>query len=180
MTNLPLSYVVHRTTDSTEGPNSLPYIGRASVPVSLPLNPSIIAQVQQWVRICVKMHARCSQSADELPTRLLDLGKSSTNEIVLTGTKHLSKTVQYATLSHRWGIQQPQKTTKASLLARFPDIRIQYLPSTYQDAISVCRALSIRYLWIDSLCIVQDDIEDWQRESANMYYWLRRRCSEWS
>ena len=50
--------------------------------------------------------------------------------------------------------------------------RIQYadLPRTYCNAISVCRALKVRYLWIDSLCIIQDSKDDWEREAANMAY----------
>jgi hypothetical protein len=38
----------------------------------------------------------------------------------------------------------------------------------FQDAISVTRALGIRYLWIDALCILQDSVKDWEQESANM------------
>lgn len=34
---------------------------------------------------------------------------------------------------------------------------ITELPQTFHDAIEVCRALNIRYLWIDSLCIIQND-----------------------
>ncbi|KAF3800238.1 hypothetical protein GCG54_00003766 [Colletotrichum gloeosporioides] len=42
------------------------------------------------------------------------------------------------------------------------------LPQTFQDAIKVTRSLGIGYLWIDSLCIVQDDPEDWKMESRLM------------
>lgn len=42
------------------------------------------------------------------------------------------------------------------------------LPSTFQDAITVTRRLGIAYIWIDSLCIVQDDAQDWEREAAKM------------
>ena len=37
-----------------------------------------------------------------------------------------------------------------------------------RDAIEICRILSITYLWLDSLCIIQDDSSDWVTESANM------------
>lgn len=37
-----------------------------------------------------------------------------------------------------------------------------------QDAIKTCRSLSISYLWIDALCITQDDPLDWERESASV------------
>jgi hypothetical protein len=42
------------------------------------------------------------------------------------------------------------------------------LSKTFQDAIKFLRKLGERYIWIDSLCIVQDDEEDWQLESAQM------------
>ncbi|PQE03115.1 heterokaryon incompatibility protein [Rutstroemia sp. NJR-2017a BVV2] len=40
--------------------------------------------------------------------------------------------------------------------------------STFQNAVQITRALGLRYLWIDSLCIIQDDKDDWQFESAKM------------
>lgn len=42
------------------------------------------------------------------------------------------------------------------------------LPKTFQDAVTVTMWFKIKYLWIDSLCIIQDSHEDWQRESKNM------------
>lgn len=47
-------------------------------------------------------------------------------------------------------------------------IRVSLLPATIRDAIRLCRALDIPYLWVDSLCIVQDDSEDWHHEAAEM------------
>src|SRR6187402_2210908 len=50
-------------------------------------------------------------------------------------------------------------------------IEVYKLPKTFQDAIYVARHLNprVQYLWIDSLCIVQDDARDWARESVQMY-----------
>jgi hypothetical protein len=47
-------------------------------------------------------------------------------------------------------------------------IRLDELPKTFQDAVVISRRFCIRYLWIDSLCICQDDEEDWAHESAKM------------
>jgi hypothetical protein len=47
-------------------------------------------------------------------------------------------------------------------------IEMATLPAAYVDAIRICREIGIPYLWIDALCIVQDDLEDWKRESAIM------------
>jgi hypothetical protein len=41
-------------------------------------------------------------------------------------------------------------------------------PITFRDAFDLSNRLGISYLWIDSLCIIQDDDEDWQRESSSM------------
>lgn len=48
------------------------------------------------------------------------------------------------------------------------EIRVQGLPTSYQEAIRVCRQLGIHYIWIDSLCILQDSAEDWEREATTM------------
>ncbi|PMD17112.1 HET-domain-containing protein, partial [Hyaloscypha hepaticicola] len=76
----------------------------------------------------------------------------------------------YATLSHCWGSMSHirYQATTSTLLSLKERIPYKDLPRTYCDAISVCRALKIRYLWIDSLCIIQDSKEDWAREAANM------------
>jgi hypothetical protein len=44
----------------------------------------------------------------------------------------------------------------------------QELPSTISDAIKLCYRLGFGYLWVDSLCIVQDDAKDWLREASSM------------
>ena len=75
---------------------------------------------------------------------------------------------QYASLSHCWGKTHVVQTTKKTLSKSMKGIKWDSLPRTYQDAIIICRALGIRYLWIDSLCIVQDDIHDWNKESVRM------------
>jgi hypothetical protein len=74
----------------------------------------------------------------------------------------------YTTLSHCWGTKHIAITTKATLEQRKLEVQWPQLSRTFQDAINITRALGIRYIWIDSLCIIQDDKEDWERESAKM------------
>ncbi|KAG4441080.1 hypothetical protein IFR05_003434 [Cadophora sp. M221] len=77
--------------------------------------------------------------------------------------------IYYAALSHRWGKStEVSSTTKQNIQSRFNGIAYSDLCGTFQDAIIVARQLRIRYLWIDSLCIIQDDKDDWRRESAVM------------
>lgn len=74
----------------------------------------------------------------------------------------------YMTLSHRWGTSQPLTLTEASVKTLRTGFKIAELPGLYQDAIAVAKHLSVRYLWIDSLCIFQDSQTDFQIEAASM------------
>jgi hypothetical protein len=74
----------------------------------------------------------------------------------------------YATLSHCWGKVQVIQTTIQNLKERTKGIDWDLLPKTFQDAITIVRALNVRFLWIDSLCIIQNDESDWKAESVRM------------
>jgi len=107
-----------------------------------------------------------------LPSRYVEvLGK---DHIRLAETKN--QRGAYITLSHRW---EGKKTGKCSTTTNNYDTRLHNIPitgltKTFQDAISIAHRLDIKYLWIDSLCIIQDgdNGEDWSSESQNMaqYY----------
>ncbi|KAK5657154.1 hypothetical protein OQA88_3211 [Cercophora sp. LCS_1] len=76
--------------------------------------------------------------------------------------------IEYAALSYCWGENLPLCTT-TDVLAQFTqEIPSDLMPATFADAMKITRALGIPYIWIDALCIVQDDSEDWQREAAVM------------
>jgi hypothetical protein len=77
---------------------------------------------------------------------------------------------RYICLSHCWGDASnlPMRTTRSTLDEYKQRIRWSILPKTFQHAVMFTRKLRIRYLWIDSLCIVQDDVDDWLRESGKM------------
>ena len=77
---------------------------------------------------------------------------------------------RYAALSHSWGPpdRPPLTTTKGRLKEYRNEIYWTDISKTFQDAITTCRQIGLRYLWIDSLCIVQDDTEEWLRESEKM------------
>lgn len=104
------------------------------------------------------------------PERLIYVGNASgCNEVRLIETGRLKlKTVQYTTLSHCWGNSKPAITTKETLRERMISISVSALPKTFREAIEITRHLGIEYLWIDSLCIIQDCPEDWRTESSKM------------
>lgn len=57
---------------------------------------------------------------------------------------------------------------KDNLPELFSGISSKQLPKTFADAIEIARRIGVDYIWIDSLCIVQDDEDDWRRETALM------------
>ncbi|KAF2785830.1 HET-domain-containing protein, partial [Melanomma pulvis-pyrius CBS 109.77] len=101
-----------------------------------------------------------------LPRRVLDV---DTNLIKLVETEK-SETGYYVALSHCWGKPEnhPPKTTRTNYKDHLAGIPLAMLPKTFQDAVKITRHIGVQYLWIDSLCIVQDDESDWNREAANM------------
>jgi hypothetical protein len=126
--------------------------------------------VMKWTQQCNQEHADCKPFCDrmpELPTRVLDLNTSSDNlDLRLIDSRNL--TGRYMTLSHCWGLAKPLSTTIHNIQARKENLSMDTLPPTFRDAVVLTRALNIRYLWIDSLCIIQDDIGDWELESSKM------------
>jgi len=59
-------------------------------------------------------------------------------------------------------------TTKNTLAEHLRKIPWENLSKTFQDALTITHELGYQYIWIDSLCIVQDDKFDWETESKNM------------
>ncbi|KAF5710986.1 hypothetical protein FGLOB1_5210 [Fusarium globosum] len=129
-----------------------------------------IPQIQDWIGNCRQLHTACcsSLSVDWYPTRLLDLaGDEDRINVVLTQEER--PTGPYMTLSHRWSDYKYEKLTSQSLSRFRPSIDTSCLPRVFQQAIEVTRSLQIRYLWIDSLCIMQDiACGDWEAEALKM------------
>jgi hypothetical protein len=82
--------------------------------------------------------------------------------------RHKARAEPYATLSHCWGLAQITKLLTTNRSDFEHGIPLSSLPPTFQHAVRVVRLLGIRYLWIDSLCIMQDSQPDWEVESARM------------
>lgn len=123
--------------------------------------------MRSWIQQCIVNHPRCQTDDDPLlPKRVIDVGISP--EMVVQLYESNGKRANYATLSHRWGKNILLTTTKNTLHARKQAIQWSGLSKTFQDAVILTRLMGLRYLWIDSLCIIQDDAIDWQIESSNM------------
>jgi hypothetical protein len=129
-------------------------------------SPLTLTRAANWVKNCDE-HPECYVGIHPLPARVVDIGSAAEDVVRLCETD--GQTGRYITLSHCWGSAKHFVTTRALLEARKSSIEYDELPRTFQDAIVVTRALGVRYLWIDSLCICQDDRDDWDRESAKMH-----------
>lgn len=104
-----------------------------------------------------------------LPSRLLHFTSSGEMRLVQTSDQDfVFHTPRYTALSHRWGVSQHFKTTKETLKQRNRQILTSDLPKMFQDAVHISSLLEVSYIWIDALCIVQDDMGDWEKESAKM------------
>jgi hypothetical protein len=75
---------------------------------------------------------------------------------------------KYIALSHCWGGKESLCTSGKTLSMHTRGIPFGSFPRTFQDAILICRGLGVNYLWIDSLCIIQDSEDDWALQSARM------------
>ena len=125
-------------------------------------NDVSVARALSWVEEC-NSHPGCVRSMSRLPSRVLDVRNKNIRLVKTDG-----EFGTYVTLSHCWGASKKPTTTKATLSARETGIGFEDLPKTFQEVVSLVRRLGVPYLWIDSLCICQDDIEEWERESSRM------------
>jgi hypothetical protein len=127
----------------------------------------------EWLHECTGKHDNCNgmdTPKDWAPSRLLDVGSTATfaDKIKLKQTKGWQTPIRYAALSHCWGAVKPFKLLQSNLPALMDGILLETLPNSFQDAVYATRKLGIQYLWIDSLCIIQDSDEDWDLESSLM------------
>lgn len=124
--------------------------------------------VRECLQSCLISHEKCkSYAAAPLPKRIISLNGDKI-KLMETGDLH----GRYVALSHCWGKSQPFKTTEANIEQMKADIAWESLSIVFQNAVTVCRRMEIDFLWIDSLCIIQDSDQDWEIESSKMceYY----------
>jgi hypothetical protein len=134
--------------------------------------------IRKWLTTCVANHPLCKLKARNLedllagemvplPTRVIYVGPSDGyQDPQLLETNGLRGV--YLTLSHCWGTGTVSRTTRSNLSSHKTSIPFAGLSKNFRDAILVTRRLGLQYLWIDSLCIVQDCTKDWDIESSRM------------
>lgn len=119
-------------------------------------------------------HADCHRDVglhNDWPSRVLRIAKEGTVALVDFETDMAR---QYAALSYCWGSpgeltgNPPLRATVATIQALRDGIQLNKLPRTIEQAVKVCIHLDIEYIWVDALCIIQDDDLDWAKESRKM------------
>jgi hypothetical protein len=125
-----------------------------------------------WLDQCDRTHSKCHRTAQRSwrPTRLIDVGTPDRPclHLAVTDNNFPVLPCTYTTLSHCWGEIMIKRLTKDELASMIKGFHGADLPKTFQDAIAITRRLGVRFLWIDSLCIIQDSEEDWAKESSMM------------
>lgn len=133
-------------------------------------------QARKWIDDCIQNHEHCrlssAASSGFRPKRLLKLGSTADSVRLCEAAEASSAapwTAPYATLSHCWGGSVPFQLTAGNHVHLLEnDISTQELGLTFQDAVEIASKLGVGYLWIDSLCILQDSADDWMEQSVQM------------
>ncbi|KAF5550392.1 hypothetical protein FNAPI_7727 [Fusarium napiforme] len=139
--------------------------------------------LSQWIKncsdnhkLCNKLHDRTGENKDWLPARLVKIipsanGVPETIKVVETSANDdiLPPNIKYATLSYCWGRQAFTKLLRSNIDSMTTTgMPAKDLPATFRDAIAITNRLRLEYIWIDALCIIQLDAEDWSLHSVTM------------
>jgi Heterokaryon incompatibility protein (HET) len=123
---------------------------------------------KRWISECLEHHESCPGAVQSpLPTRVIDVGASDEPVEPKLFLSHGHRCC-YTALSYCWGGPQPVVLTRGTINEWQQCMPIAALPAAFQDAVKVTRILNIRYLWVDALCIIQDDDSDKAIEMARM------------
>lgn len=126
--------------------------------------------IKSWLKTCTKTHTSCNTatSARQLPTRLISIAGEKPRLLITADLDADLVPLHYATLSYCWGQGDFLKLKLENLELFKKGIPADRIPKTFQDSFEIMKALKIELIWIDALCIIQDDPLDWERESLLM------------
>lgn len=140
-------------------------------------SPSCMKEISAWIEECVSSHPACVDNTwatkpatdNGLPRRLLRLRDCHQDPplVRLEDTIEPAK-YKYIALSHVWAYTEPYKTTSENFLEHKDRVPWQGLSRALQQAVALALTLGYEFLWIDALCIIQDDPSDKERELPRM------------
>ncbi|KAF1813985.1 HET-domain-containing protein [Eremomyces bilateralis CBS 781.70] len=138
--------------------------------------PESMSWVDSHLKTCVAEHNNCiCEDSPLLPTRVLHIQPREG----INGNLHVclhqslpNERGEYGCLSHCWGTEDLGHLclSHRNITSFKTEIPWSDIPKTFQESIQLAHNLGLEYLWIDSLCIIQDDSQDWQTESGKMCF----------
>ncbi|KAF2140906.1 uncharacterized protein K452DRAFT_42686 [Aplosporella prunicola CBS 121167] len=137
-------------------------------------SPHTFKLANLWLDKCLNNHSECTSRftpGDRLPTRLIEIrthDPKRPKSARLRWGATLPTGTTYVTLSHCWGVERFLTLTTQNEAHMMNEVPLDALAIKFRDAIEITSGLGFGYLWIDSLCILQDSPEDWGAESARM------------
>jgi hypothetical protein len=128
-------------------------------------------QLREYLDVCDFTHTECGEwkfrrDSDSMPSRLVKIDNLS-NYVQIVPISDYSH-IRFAALSYCWGGDDSMSLTRKNLELWSRSLSRSELPKTLSDAITFTMKLGLQYIWIDRLCIIQDDEEDKAREIARM------------
>jgi len=107
-----------------------------------------------------------------MPSRLVEITSTKEDDQTSLAVRLIDAEAEqpykYIALSHVWASSEPLNTTKSNYTEHRRRIAWESLSEVYQDTFVLAAALGISYVWIDSLCIIQQDPDDWEKEAPRM------------
>ncbi|KAL8687117.1 MAG: hypothetical protein Q9218_006622, partial [Villophora microphyllina] len=140
------------------------------------LHNECINQILDWMNNCEENHLACTQRVEPgAPSRLLRINwptdetseKGQPPHVRLEATNS-GVDYQYVALSHCWANTKPLMTVDSNIAEHGIRVPWDKLSQAIREAIVLTCALGLEYIWIDSLCIIQNDVRDWENELTNM------------
>lgn len=171
--------ISHRANDALDSAPAHEQIisGRPILAPDAELN---FSRVRNWLDDCLKHHPKCRWTSSGLkvndtkletiiPKRLISVGSDNPDTLIPPRIVHTDGLRgKYVALSYCW-VQNPLvKLTRSSLRELEAKVDLSLLAETIRDAVTVTRKLKVPYLWVDSLCIIQDDRDDRDEELKKM------------
>lgn len=134
-------------------------------------------QARTWIDHCRKHHIKCKEyfgthePLHSPPKRLIRVesvaGEHGISAYLCQGDA-LPRDAQYLTLSHRWGEHTYPKLLRENVSQWQNGLPLEKLSATFRDALYMTHSMGFNLIWIDSLCIIQDDLRDWETEAEAM------------
>ncbi|EEU43596.1 uncharacterized protein NECHADRAFT_19229, partial [Fusarium vanettenii 77-13-4] len=129
-------------------------------------DPAFTKLATTWVATCNREHKECLiLHPTYRPSRLIHIVDVGHVRLIISNKE---ASAPYVAFSHCWGKVQTIKLLDSNINKLQAGLPLVQLPNTYQEAIRLCCEIGFHYIWIDSLCIIQDSAEDWAREAKDM------------